>query len=188
MKPTSVQKLSFFFVFNISSSMKADLQLQPNKFAWKGRQASRKAYIPLGLYNSSCPLLICYRTNRRGGGNTRGRCEGKKGDRYCGPPGARVTYARVNWSASPTSFCTKSCSGNAVTFLCATPSPVCVLKRENREVPHSIVRVASASRFSTKKRLHYRLKNTAYREDGINFYLWFLRHECPVSAPVYSSL
>lgn len=137
----------------------------------EGRQASQKAYIPLGLYNSSCPLLICYRTNRHGGGNTRGWCEGKKGDRYCGPPGARVTYARVNWSASPTSFCTKSCSGNAVTFLCAAPFPVCVLKKENRGVPRSIVRVTPASGFSTKKQLRYKLKNTAYREDGINFYL-----------------
>lgn len=130
----------------------------------EGLQASQKAYIPLGLYNSSCPLLICYRTNRRGGGNTRGRCEGKRGDRYCGPPGARVTYARVNWSASPTSFCTKSCSGNAVTFLCAAPFPVCVLKKENRGVPRSIV--TPASRFSTKKqlRINWKIQRTGKME------------------------
>lgn len=77
------------------------LQLQPNKFTQEGRQASRKAYIPLGLYNSSCPLLIRCRTNRHGGGNTRGRYKGKRGDRYCDPPGARVTYARRQLKCIP---------------------------------------------------------------------------------------
>lgn len=105
--PNARPKLSFFDFrrfdfFNISSSTKADLlQLQPNKFTQEGRQASRKAYIPLGLYNSSCPLLIRCRTNRHGGGNTRGRYKGERGDRYCDPPGARVTYARRQLKCIP---------------------------------------------------------------------------------------
>lgn len=67
------RRLIFNF-FNIFCRRKRiSPRFQPNKFTQEGRQASRKAYIPLGLYNSSCPLLICCRTNRHGGGNTRGR-------------------------------------------------------------------------------------------------------------------
>lgn len=85
-----------FDFFNIPSSTKADLssfsQINSHR---KDDRLLRKEYIPLGLYNSSCPLLICCRTNRRGGGNTRGRMRGEGGEiNIATPRGTRYVRPR----------------------------------------------------------------------------------------------
>lgn len=74
-----------------------DSQLQPNSRRKDDRLLGRHIYsirfVQFELFAVDMPQNE--RTEEEGG-RMGGGCEGKRGDRYCDPLGARVTYARVN--------------------------------------------------------------------------------------------
>lgn len=94
--PPKILSLRFWHLdLNILSSM--DFQLQPYSRRKDDRLLGRHMYsIRFVQFELSAVDMPQNERTEKKSDREGGRCEGKRGDRYCDPLGARVTYTRVN--------------------------------------------------------------------------------------------